>query len=133
MRPPRTSRRPVVFVVAALLGLVSVLAACGASAPSADPTYPADAVVISAKDLRFSTDQLVVPAGKKFTLVFKNLEAVPHNVRITTERDGKGDLLFRHDFITNQTGVFEVGPISAGTWYFECEVHPQMNGVVLAQ
>lgn len=128
------TRRPLAFL--ALIGLavlITVTAGCSSASPSTEPSYPADAVIISADNLQFSTDQLIVPAGKPFTLVLKNKEAVPHNVAITTERDGKGTVLFRHDPITATTGVFQVPAIEAGTWYFRCEVHPSMHGTVVAQ
>ena len=123
------------LVLAALgLAAAAIIASCSSGAPSSPiVTYPPGAIVISAQNLRFSTDQLVVPAGAKFTLVFENKEPVPHNLAITTQPDGKGDLLFRHDPITSSTGVFEVGPLAAGTYHFRCEVHPSMTGMVLAQ
>ncbi len=121
--------------LATLLAVVSVvvLAGCGASTPSAEQSFPADAVRISANNLTYSTDQLIVPAGKEFTLVFENKEAVPHNVAITTKPDGGGDILFRHDPITAKTQGFTVPAIPAGTWYFHCDVHLSMHGTVIAQ
>lgn len=126
------SRRPALAALA--LAAVALVTGCSSGAPSSpNVTYPPGAIVISAQNLRFSTDQLVVPAGTKFTLVFENKEPVPHNVAISSQPDGKGDLLFRHDPITSSTGIFEVGPLVAGTYHFHCEVHPSMTGTVLAQ
>jgi plastocyanin len=126
-----TRRLSALALVLAALALTA--AACASGSPSTEPSYPADAVIISADNMTFSTDQLIVPAGKPFTLVFKNKEAVPHNVAITTEADGKGTVLFRFDPITAKTGVYDVPAIAAGTYFFRCDVHPSMHGTVLAQ
>lgn len=122
------------LTLAILAFAVAVLAGCGSGAPASPAaSYPPGAIVISAQNIRFSTDQLVVPAGRKFTLVFENKESVPHNVAITSQPEGKGDLLFRHDPISSSTGIFDVGPLAPGTYHFHCEVHPSMTGTVLAQ
>jgi plastocyanin len=58
---------------------------------------------------------------------------VPHDIAITTERDGKGTVLFRDDPITATTKTFTVPAIPAGTYYFHCDVHPSMTGTVIAR
>jgi len=109
------------------------LAACGGGAATAPPSYPPGAIVVTANARTFDTSQLVVPADTKFTLVFVNKEADQHNLAIRTKAGFEGDLLFRFDPISVSTVVLEAGPIAAGTYYFLCEVHPTMTGVVLAQ
>lgn len=68
-----------------LLVIAFVLVACsGANAAPSGPAKSADpnALQISSKDLKFSTDKLVAPAGKAFQIVYDNQEAAPHNVAI---------------------------------------------------
>jgi plastocyanin len=123
-------RRP--LAAFALLGLLLAVAGCGGSA-SPPPTYPPGAIVVTAENRRFDTSELIVPADSAFPLVLVNKDGDPHNIAIRTKRGFDGELIFRHDPITASTIVLEVGPIPAGTYYFICELHPEMTGTVLAQ
>lgn len=115
----------------ALLGLLLAIAACGGPA-SPPPTYPPGAIVVTTENRTFGTSELIVPADSAFPLVLVNKDGDPHNIAIRTERGFDGELIFRHDPIAASTVVLQVGPIPAGTYYFICEVHPEMNGTVLA-
>ena len=128
MRP--NIRRP--LAAFALLGLLLAVAGCGGSA-SPPPTYPPGAIVVTAENRTFDTSELVVPAESVFPLVLVNKDGDPHNIAIRTKQGFDGELIFRHDPITASTIVLQVGPIPAGTYYFICEVHPEMTGTVLAQ
>ena len=116
----------------ALLGLLLAVAGCGGSA-SPPPTFPPGAIVVTAENRTFSTSELVVPADSAFPLVLVNKDGDPHNIAIRTKPGFDGELIFRHDPIAASTIVLQVGPIPAGTYHFICEVHPEMNGTVLAQ
>lgn len=104
------------------------------SQPSAGPaaSAPADAPVveISADQVQFSTDELQVPAGEAFILRFENKEPLPHNVAIF---DGT-DALFAGDIVTGPTTVdYLVPALDAGDYDFQCEVHPNMTGTIVAE
>jgi plastocyanin len=116
----------------ALLGLLLAVAGCGGSA-SPRPTYPPGAIVVTAENRRFDTSELVVPADSAFPLVLVNKDGDSHNIAIRTKRGFDGELIFRHDPIAASTVVLQVGPIPAGTYYFICEVHPEMTGTVLVR
>ena len=128
MRP--NIARPLVAL--ALLGLLLAVAGCGGSA-SPQPTYPPGAIVVTAESRTFSTSELVVPADVAFPLVLVNKDGDSHNIAIRSKQGFDGELIFRHDPIAASTIVLQVGPIPAGTYYFICEVHPEMTGTVLAQ
>jgi len=108
--------------------------ASGAS-PSAAPSgseAPSDlpVVEISAKDVAFDTDTLQVPAGQPFIIRFENQEAIPHNVSIF---DGD-TALFEGEIVTGPTTIdYQVPALEAGSYDFLCEVHPNMNGTVVAE
>ena len=123
---------PALGLVAAALVLVAACGDAGASG-TPGPTIPAGAVVVTAENRHFSPETLMLPAGTTFTLALDNKDGDPHNVAIRTKQGFDGDLLFRHDPITKTIGVFQVGPIAAGTYYFLCEVHPDMHGTVVVQ
>jgi len=117
-------------LLGALLGAAA--AACSGPATPA-PTFPPGAIVLTAESQRFSTSELIVPADQRFPLVLVNKDGEPHNIAIRTKQGFDGDVIFRHDPITASTIVLDVGPIAPGTYYFICEVHPAMTGIVLAQ
>lgn len=89
-------------------------------------------VTIAANGLQFDKDELAIPADTEFTLVFNNQEAQPHNVAIL-EAQGSSNALFRGAIVTGPTESEEtVDPIAAGEYYFQCDVHPNMNGTITA-
>jgi plastocyanin len=133
------------------LSLVALaLAACGggAQAPprAAQPTAgasPAPAqcspsgttLQITAEDDKFDKDCLAAPADTPFTIEFTNKDKAvgddpifTHNVSIES---GTGVRTFFAGEIVRgpKTVEYQVDPLPAGTYGFECDVHPQrMNG-----
>ena len=122
-----------------LVGLCMLLSACssggstgGSSASqTSGPTPRADSPRLSAKGLAFDKAVLQLPAGQSFALVFDNQEAMPHNVSIHAA-DGRA--LFTGEVFTGPAQrVYVVPALPAGTYSFQCDVHPQMKGAATAQ
>ena len=127
--------RPAALILASVLLLA--LAACSAgSTPSASAECAqADAnnvIAISAQNLRFSTSCLVAPAGTAFKVRLTNKDGEPHDVAIFRDAGFsdpivKGDLFSGPD-VTKDT---DVPALDAGTYYFQCIVHPaDMKGTL---
>jgi plastocyanin len=119
-----------------LLGLAAVLAACSgvsanpsSSAPAASGGPAGDAISLAAKDLKFSQSQVSVPAGKAFALVFDNQDGAPHNVAIS---DASGTGVFKGEIVSATQVTYQVPALTAGTYTFICEVHPDMKGTIVA-
>ncbi len=120
----------------AALTLISV-ACSGTTAapgtPSADPAAPSapagDAIVIVAKDLVFSPTSVAVPAGEPVTIVLDNQEAAPHNIAI---KDASGAEVFKGEIVSTKQVDNAVPALTAGTYTFWCEVHPDMQGTITA-
>lgn len=94
-------------------------------------TAGAAAVEIAANNLKFSTASLEVPADAPFKLTFDNKEAQPHNVEILTAKGG--EKLFTEKFFSGPKKVtWDVPAMKAGSYYFQCQVHPNMSGTVTA-
>ncbi len=100
--------------------------------PTGEPTGPppqGEAVEITAQGTAFDTSELALPADEPSTIVFHNNDSLPHNVAIYTAEGG--DQLFAGDIITATTAEYPVPPLEAGSYYFQCDVHPtEMNGTV---
>jgi plastocyanin len=120
----------------ALAAVALVAAACGNTnadqpagpAVSVDPNAPA----IVAKDIKFVTTDVKVPAGKAFQLKFDNQDGAPHNVAIYTDSSAS-QAKFQGDIFAGGTRVYSVPALAAGTYYFRCDVHPDMNGTIVAE
>jgi plastocyanin len=125
-------------LLSALLALALGTAACssGTSAASlkqmATCTPGGASLRIVANNLHFNTDCLAAPANEPFTITFANQEnGIPHNVSIYPSGQG-GSPLFKGGIVTGtQTTVYRVQGLPAGTYYFQCDVHPDMNGAVV--
>jgi plastocyanin len=129
--PLRAARAVLPTVVA--MAIVAILVACsgGGSRPSG-ACAKADAsntVQLHANNLQFSAPCIEAAAGKPIVIVFSNDEGQPHDV-VVYKDSSKAQELIRGDIITGpgrQTTV-TVPPQQPGELYFECSVHPQMNG-----
>jgi plastocyanin len=88
-------------------------------------------VAISANNLVFDASTIEAPAGEAFTITFTNAESQPHNVAVYTEEDGdeivKGEIITGPD-VTTEVAVDALEP---GTYYFRCDVHPDMEGTIV--
>jgi plastocyanin len=130
--------------LAGLAALTFVLAACssgvstsplpsGAEPPADCARVDADGVItLSADDLEFSAPCMVANAGEAFTITFTNNESQPHNVALYRDST-KANEIFRGEIITgpDQSLDYTVEALDAGTYYFDCTVHPaDMNGTL---
>jgi plastocyanin len=87
-------------------------------------------ISISAANVQFDTDTLELPAGEETTITFTNEDTAEHNVAIYEDSSAESDL-FKGQIISGGDSTdYQVGPIEAGTYYFQCDVHPSMNGDV---
>jgi plastocyanin/predicted secreted protein len=84
-------------------------------------------VKVSAQNTAFDTDCLAAPAGQAFTIEFTNNDAgIPHNVDIYDKQGGThiGGAGPTDIFPGPGTTTYDVSPLDAGTYFFQCDVHP---------
>jgi plastocyanin len=109
---------------------IVTLAACstGSSGRTVEPSIDPDAVVIAADDLVFSASTLSAPADEPFQIAFDNQESAPHNVAIYRD-DSATEKVFGSDPFSGPAVVtYDVPALAPGTYYFRCDVHPDMAG-----
>lgn len=123
----RNTLRRAIFLFAS-----GVLIACtAATGGGGSPPPPSGGAVITAQGIAFDRQQLDVPAGRPFQLLFENREGAPHNVTIY---DGAGQLLFVGEIFGGPgSRTYDVPAIAAGAYRFRCDVHPEMAGTVNAK
>ena len=120
-----------------LVVLAVVTAACSGSSPAVpDGTAPppasapaGGAIVVVAKDVTFSTASIAAPAGEAFQITLDNQESAPHNIAI---KDASGAVGFKGEIVSSKQITYDVPALSAGTYEFFCEVHPNMKGTLTA-
>jgi plastocyanin len=119
---------------ALLLLASSLLAGCTAAtgAGGSPPPAPSGGAVITAQGIAFDRQQLEVPAGQPFQLLFENRESAPHNVRVYDQNADQA-LFVGEVFGGPGSRTYDVPAIPAGTHQFRCDVHPEMAGTVTAR
>jgi len=136
--PSFALRRGAVLTLAMIVGLM--LAACsgggdgeggGCSGTGDTATVTDGEVAICADDLEFDATTIEAPAGEEFNITFTNAESQPHNVAVYREEGGEE--IFIGEVITGPdvTTQIPMDPLDPGTYYFQCDVHPEMNGTIV--
>ncbi|MGH2795839.1 MAG: plastocyanin/azurin family copper-binding protein [Actinomycetota bacterium] len=92
------------------------------------------AAKLVAQNLQFDKKEFTVPADEHFGLELDNRDAQPHNVAIYTAKGQLPPLFTFPPFSGPASRVFESDEdgIPEGVYYFQCDVHPSMNGTATA-
>ena len=131
-------RRGALLSLSLTLGL-SLAACSGADEPSASAdgstgggtaTVEGGAVEISADNLDFNVTTIEAPAGEDFTITLVNDDSAFHNISIYTEEGGQV-LALGPTGEGGQTVETDVTALEPGTYYFQCDIHPDMNGTLV--
>jgi len=79
-------------------------------------------------------EKIVLPAGQAVTITFDNQDAgVQHNIAIYAD-NSLATVLFTGELVTGVASVeYQIPALEAGTYYFQCDVHPNMNGTVTVE
>ena len=87
---------------------------------------------VTASGIAFDTSTIDLPADQPSTIHFVNEDnATQHNIAIYPSADDLANFLFRGEPITGSSETdYAVDPLKAGTYYFQCDIHPTMNGTV---
>ena len=112
---------------------IVVLAACSAgssdsSGQSVVPSIDPDALTIAADDLAFSTSTLSAPADEPFQIAFDNQESAPHNVAIYGDDSATAKVFGSDPFSGPAVVIYDVPALAPGSYFFRCDVHPDMAG-----
>ncbi len=91
------------------------------------------ALSVTANGAMFDTHCLAAPAGEAFTIAIDNQdEGTQHNIALYSDAQGS-DAAFTGDIVTGvTTTTYDVPAMDAGTYRFQCDVHPTtMNGTFI--
>jgi len=104
----------------------------GSPSPSPQSTVPVTAVTLIGKNIQWDLSQLFFQANKKITVTVDNQDQAPHNFALFTDPNRQLGEIFKpkQDTQPGQKLDYSVQPLKAGTYYFECFIHPSMHGTV---
>ena len=89
---------------------------------------------ISAKDIAFDKPELHLAAGSDVKLTLVNDDVgVTHNLAIYRTEDFKDPVFAGEVFPGQGTRTYEFKAPGPGTYYFRCDVHPNMKGKVTVE
>jgi plastocyanin len=119
------------------LGLVAIAAlgaACSSASAQPQPSGPVDAngPTIVAKDMKFSPSTVEIAAGKNVTIHFDNQDSAPHNVAIYKDSSAS-EKISVGEIVTASKADQVVPALTAGTYFFRCDIHPDMKGSVVVK
>jgi plastocyanin len=94
-------------------------------------------ITVVAANIAFDVTEIVVPAGEDVPIQFDNQDSVEHNISVYPDQEsgiGQTDGIFTGDIIQGGESIeYNVPAVDAGTYYFQCDVHPNMNGDYIAE
>ena len=86
---------------------------------------------MTASGLAFDTQTITLPANTPYTLTFDNEDSgVPHDIAIFPDASATNPLFTGDIVIGVKTVQYPIPALKPGTYYFHCDVHPDMNGSV---
>lgn len=123
------------------VALAVILVNLGAVEPTSEAAAPAAAtaetttpsVSLSASDLEFSETELTLPTGEEIAMEFDNQDAAPHNVSIYADDTLEEDFFIGQNVDPGASIVYDIPPLEPGAYYFRCDIHPAMEGRVVAE
>jgi plastocyanin len=89
-------------------------------------------LVVTSANVAFDTETIELTAGEETTIEFVNEDSLEHNISIyETAADGTSftGALFEGEIIPGGESItYTVPALEEGEKYFQCDVHPNMNG-----
>jgi plastocyanin len=85
---------------------------------------------VEAEDFAFDRGRVRVPAGAAIELKFKNRDAdIPHTFSVYETEAAEQQIFSTGNLIGDREKTYDfTAPSEAGTYFFRCDVHPDMNG-----
>jgi plastocyanin len=130
-------RKRMLTLVAALLAATLIVAgaACGDDddddlPPNGPPPNGNDVIQVTAENNQFDTGTITVGAGETVVIDLTTHDIEPHNMAFYESPD-TADKFFTGDFVVGdgETVTYQFqAPEEPGNYYFQCDVHPHMNG-----
>jgi plastocyanin len=142
---PSVLRRSTILTLVAVLALALAACSSGSEEPSAGGSDGGNqgggtvavtdgAVTVNAvESLQFDVNTIQATAGEDFTITLVNNDTAPHNITVYTEEGGERIGETGPTAEAGQTVETNVSALEPGTYYFQCDIHPDMNGTIVVE
>ena len=97
------------------------------------PPPPTNGLVVSAANVAFDTTEITLAAGKAQALEFNNEDTLEHNISVYEDDSAAKDLFTGEIIPGGSSTTYDIEIPDPGEFYFQCDVHPNMNGAVTAE
>lgn len=102
-----------------------------ASTPVAEP--PSTTLTIVAENIAWNKSQLSAIANAPLTITVDNRDTEAHNIAFFEGTAPEGDTIAATEIENGPvTQTLNFGPLTPGEYFYFCEVHPQMEGLLTA-
>ena len=114
-------------------GASEAAAEAGAPATEEGAAPSGDAITLVAESIQFDTDAITVPAREEVTVTLDNQDTAPHNFAVYRD-ESAGEAIFEGENVDAGASTdYEFTAPPPGEYYFQCDLHPTMNGTVTAE
>jgi plastocyanin len=122
------------FLTFGLVVLAVISAACSSASAQPLPSGPvaANGPTIVARDMAFSPSTVEIAANKSVTIHFDNQDSAPHNVAIYKDA-GESEKVSVGEVVSASKTDQVVPALPAGSYFFRCDVHPNMTGTIVVK
>lgn len=106
--------------------------AAGKAGEAVAECVPGGPVTIVAKDLKFDSKCIAIEADEAAMITMNNQDTQPHNLSVYADKGGEKKFDGSAQITAaGASGQYNVPALSAGTYYFQCDIHPDMNGAFI--
>jgi plastocyanin len=126
---------PLVIAIALALTMGTDTSAGEATEHSGGAGATGGELEIAAENVAFNTDEIQLPADEEASLHLTNSDSssVQHNISIYEDDSASKELFKGQTIPGGQDVTYEIPGLPKGEYYFQCDVHPGMNGTVTVQ
>ncbi|MFP5297878.1 MAG: cupredoxin domain-containing protein [Actinomycetota bacterium] len=94
-------------------------------------------LAVTTQNFLFEPSALTVPAGEEVSLAYSNEDTAEHNIAVYPDQAAgleKTDAIFQGEVIQpGGSTTYDIPAVKKGEYYFQCDVHPNMNGPYTAE
>ena len=101
--------------------------------PASEPTGT-PLLTVRTRNVAFDTPSIAVPAGEPALIRVENEDAgIFHNIAVYRDPQASELVVRGKLFDGPRTRDYRFEGFAAGTYYFQCDLHPAMNGTLIAE
>ncbi|HVE90690.1 MAG TPA: cupredoxin domain-containing protein [Actinomycetota bacterium] len=92
-----------------------------------------ETVKIKAENVLFDKEDFDLRAGGRVAIELDNPDVVPHNLSIYADESAQEPVFKGEDVRDGGKVTYRFKAPDAGSYYFQCDIHPAMNGTVTVE